>query len=277
MRMRLRRFELRLARASRRAVIRRSRLSMNLARSSGVQLHPTSLPGGRLGDGGVRLRGLARGRGPVVVADAAARAAGPLRLALQGASAFAAWPGLLAEPRAPVTRDEELDFRERNGVLDRRLGALRRARRGAPTRCASTASGRALRSHAADARRAADRRRADLRRARARPTSARIRELFQRRRGRRRAAGRVHRQGPAVGQPAVRLAGAAAARLPLVDRALPPHVRALRPRAHRPLPRLRRLLGGAGGRALRAGGPLEARAGAGGVRRRRARARRACR
>ncbi len=49
-----------------------------------------------------------------MVADAAARTARPLRLALQVASAFAAWPGLLAEPRAPVSRAEELDFRERN-------------------------------------------------------------------------------------------------------------------------------------------------------------------
>ena len=65
------------------------------------------------------------------------------------------------------------------------------------------------------------------------------------RRGRRHAARRVHRQGPALGQPALRLAGAAAARLPLVDRAPAPHVRALRPRPGRPLPRLRLLLVGA--------------------------------
>ena len=32
----------------------------------------------------------------------------------KSASAFAAWPGLLADPRAPVPRDAELDFRERN-------------------------------------------------------------------------------------------------------------------------------------------------------------------
>ena len=71
-----------------------------------------------------------------------------------------------------------------------------------------------------------------------------------RRRGGGHAAGRLHRQGPAVGQPALRLAGAAAPRLPLVDRAASAHVRALRRRADRPLPRLRRLLGGA--RAARA-------------------------
>ena len=31
-------------------------------------------------------------------------------------SAFAAWPGLLAEPRAPVSRAEALDFREREAI-----------------------------------------------------------------------------------------------------------------------------------------------------------------
>ena len=50
---------------------------------------------------------------------------------------------------------------------------------------------------------------------------------------------------PALGQPALRLDGDARRRLPLVDRAPAPHVRARRPDAHRPLPRLRRLLGGA--------------------------------
>ena len=53
---------------------------------------------------------------------------------------------------------------------------------------------------------------------------------------------------PALGEPALRLVGAPRGRLPLVDRALPPHVRARRPDARRPLPRLRRLLGGPGRR-----------------------------
>src|ERR687895_467423 len=54
---------------------------MHLPRSSGVQLHPTSLPGGRIG---------------------------------REAFAFVAWPGLLASPRASVSKADELDFRERN-------------------------------------------------------------------------------------------------------------------------------------------------------------------
>ena len=68
------------------------------------------------------------------------------------------------------------------------------------------------------------------------------------RRGRGRPARRVHEGRPALGQPALRLVGAPRGRLPLVDRALPPHVRARRPDARRPLPRLRRLLGGPGRR-----------------------------
>ena len=32
----------------------------------------------------------------------------------KSASAFAGWPGLLADPRAPVSKSEELDFRERH-------------------------------------------------------------------------------------------------------------------------------------------------------------------
>ncbi len=57
---------------------------------------------------------LARRRRPGVVADAAARAARRrYRSPYTSASAFAAWPGLLAEPAAPVSQGEQLDFRER--------------------------------------------------------------------------------------------------------------------------------------------------------------------
>ena len=86
---------------------------IDLPFSSGVQLHPTSLPGGRLG--------------PVAYAwaDWLAKAGqqwwqmlplGPPdrhRSPYKAASAFAAWPGLLGQPAAPVSKAEELDFRER--------------------------------------------------------------------------------------------------------------------------------------------------------------------
>ena len=78
-----------------------------------MQLHPTSLPGGRLG------------RPAFAWVDWLAEAGqqwwqmlplGPPdrhRSPYKAASAFAAWPGLLGEPAAPVTKAEELDFRER--------------------------------------------------------------------------------------------------------------------------------------------------------------------
>jgi 4-alpha-glucanotransferase len=86
---------------------------VQLVRSAGVQLHPTSLPGGRLG------------REAYAWVDWLAEAGqtwwqmlplGPpdrYRSPYKAASAFACWPGLLAEPAAPVSKSEELDFRER--------------------------------------------------------------------------------------------------------------------------------------------------------------------
>jgi len=87
---------------------------MNLSRSSGVQLHPTSLPSGRLGREAHRFVDWLADAGqswwqmlPLGPPD---RHGSPYK----SASAFAAWPGLLADPRAPVSKADELDFRERN-------------------------------------------------------------------------------------------------------------------------------------------------------------------
>ena len=87
---------------------------MHLPRSSGVQLHPTSLPGGRLGREAHAFVDWLADAGqswwqmlPLGPPD---RHGSPYK----SASAFAAWPGLLASPRAPVSRSDELDFRERN-------------------------------------------------------------------------------------------------------------------------------------------------------------------
>jgi 4-alpha-glucanotransferase len=83
------------------------------ARSSGVQLHITSLPSGRLG------------REAYAFVDWLAEAGqtwwqvlplGPpdrYRSPYKARSAFAAWPGLLAEPRAPVSAAEVSALRER--------------------------------------------------------------------------------------------------------------------------------------------------------------------
>ena len=76
-------------------------------------------------------------------------------------------------------------------------------------------------------------------------------------------------KGQLWGNPIYDWPRAAAPRLPLVDRALPAHVRALRPRPHRPLPRLHGVLVGARGRVRRPRRALGARARPRGVRRRR--------
>ena len=87
---------------------------MNLPRTSGVQLHPTSLPGGRLGPEAFAFVDWLADAGqswwqmlPLGPPD---RYGSPYK----AKSAFAAWPGLLADPKAAVSKDEELDFRERN-------------------------------------------------------------------------------------------------------------------------------------------------------------------
>jgi 4-alpha-glucanotransferase len=84
-----------------------------LPRTSGVQLHPTSLASGTLGDDAYRfVDWLARaGQSwwqmlPLGPPD---RARSPYK----SASAFAAWPGLLADPSAPVDDDEIAAFRAR--------------------------------------------------------------------------------------------------------------------------------------------------------------------
>jgi 4-alpha-glucanotransferase len=89
------------------------RHAQELPRSSGVQLHPTSLPGGRLGPDAFRFVDWLADAGqswwqllPLGPPD---RHRSPYK----ARSAFAAWPGLLADPRAPVSKEEELDFRSR--------------------------------------------------------------------------------------------------------------------------------------------------------------------
>ncbi|HEU4656000.1 MAG TPA: 4-alpha-glucanotransferase [Capillimicrobium sp.] len=85
-----------------------------LPRSAGVQLHITSLPGGRLGDEAYRFVDWLHDAGqswwqmlPLGPPD---RARSPYK----AKSAFAAWRGLLADPAAPVDADEEQAFRERS-------------------------------------------------------------------------------------------------------------------------------------------------------------------
>jgi 4-alpha-glucanotransferase len=87
---------------------------MNLPRSAGVQLHPTSLPGGRLGRDAFAFVDWLADAGqswwqmlPLGPPD---KYGSPYK----SPSAFAASPALLEKPRARVTRAEEDEFRSRH-------------------------------------------------------------------------------------------------------------------------------------------------------------------
>jgi 4-alpha-glucanotransferase len=87
---------------------------MRLTRSLGVNLHPTSLPGGRLGSEAyafVDWLGTAGARFWQVLPLNPPDAWGS---PYASASAFAAWPGLLADPEARVEPSERRRFEEEN-------------------------------------------------------------------------------------------------------------------------------------------------------------------
>jgi 4-alpha-glucanotransferase len=92
---------------------------IDLRRSSGVQLHITSLPGGRLGRDAYRFVDWLAAAGQtwwqVLPLGPPDRYGSPYK----SRSAFAAWPGLLADPRAPVSSDEVIAFRQREGFWAR--------------------------------------------------------------------------------------------------------------------------------------------------------------
>src|ERR1700738_2499432 len=83
-------------------------------RSSGVQLHVTSLPDGRLGRSADVfvdwLHAAGQSWWQVLPLGPPDRRRSPYK----ARSAFAAWPGLLAEPSASVSAGEVIDFRNRH-------------------------------------------------------------------------------------------------------------------------------------------------------------------
>ncbi|HEX6699715.1 MAG TPA: 4-alpha-glucanotransferase [Gaiellaceae bacterium] len=83
---------------------------MQLPRSAGILLHPTSLPGGRLGEEAYRfvdwLAAAGQSWWQILPLGPPDETGSPYA----ATSAFAAWRGLLAEPRAKVTEDELEDF-----------------------------------------------------------------------------------------------------------------------------------------------------------------------
>ena len=224
-------------------------------RTAGVQLHPTSLPSGRLDDDAYAFVDWLAAAGqswwqmlPLGPPD---RYGSPYK----ARSAFAAWPGLLADPDAPVSDDEAAAFRERESYWIEGWIELRR-----PGRPRGPGPLRPRVERAARVRRRARR---AARSATCRSTSPPAAPTTGRGPS---CSGRVQAgvppdaftaEGPALGQPGLRLARVAPAPLPVVGRAAAAHVRDGRHDADRPLPRLRRLLGGAGGRARRRRRPLE--------------------
>ncbi len=89
---------------------------MKLRRSCGILLHPTSLPDGRLGRSAYRFVDWLRAAG---VSWWQVLPLGPpdeFGSPYASASAFAAWRGLLAEPKAPVSRAEARRFRAQNAA-----------------------------------------------------------------------------------------------------------------------------------------------------------------
>jgi 4-alpha-glucanotransferase len=89
---------------------------MRIERSSGVQLHLTSLPGGRLGPQAYRfvdwLEAAGQSWWQVLPLGPPDRARSPYK----ARSAFAVWPGLLADPRAAVSDEERERFRAKHAA-----------------------------------------------------------------------------------------------------------------------------------------------------------------
>jgi len=96
---------------------------MDLPRSSGVQLHLTSLPSGRLGRDAYGfvdwLADAGQSWWQILPLGPPDRHGSPYK----SRSAFEAWAGFLAEPRARVSRAERHSFRERNEYWAGRLSS----------------------------------------------------------------------------------------------------------------------------------------------------------
>src|SRR5918997_1570806 len=86
---------------------------MNLPRTSGVQLHPTSLPSGRLGPEAFAWVDWLAEAGQTWWQMLPLGPPDEHNSPYKSASAFAASPKLLGDPAAPVSASERIDFRER--------------------------------------------------------------------------------------------------------------------------------------------------------------------
>jgi 4-alpha-glucanotransferase len=87
---------------------------MELQRSSGIVLHPTSLPGGTLGADAFAFVDWLAAAGQSWWQVLPLNPPDGLGSPYAGDSAFAAWKGFLADPRAPVSARERTAFRRAN-------------------------------------------------------------------------------------------------------------------------------------------------------------------
>jgi 4-alpha-glucanotransferase len=122
---------------------------VELLRSSGVQLHVTSLPSGRLDRDAYAfvdwLAAAGQSWWQVLPLGPPDRHGSPYR----PRSAFAAWPALLADPDAPVSLDEEDRFRQRHRFWIEDWARLAGGRRAVREQVRFEREWRALREHAA--------------------------------------------------------------------------------------------------------------------------------
>ncbi len=212
---------------------------MKLQRSSGVVLHPTSLPSGTLDADAYAfvdwLAAAGQSWWQVLPLGPPDKVGSPYA----SASAFAAWDGFLADPAAPVAARERAAFRRANAFWIEDWAA---AGGSVDDQVRFDREWSALRGYAAErgVRLIGD---VPIYVATGQRRPARAPRPLPPRPRRRGAARQARPARPALGQSALRLGGVRSRRLPLVDRAPAPDARALRPDPDRPLPRLRRVLG----------------------------------
>ena len=221
-------------------------LAMWLTRSIGVNLHPTSLPGGRLGPEAYAFVDWLAAAGARFWQVLPLNPPDEYGSPYASASAFAAWPGLLADPEAAVAPSELRRFERENAYwIGDWVGFAGGEALAEQARFQREWS--ALRAYAADrgVRVIGD---VPIYVAADSCDHAAHPEIFLPGDF---VAGAppdpLNELRPEVGQPALRLGGAGARRLPLVDRAHATDARPRRRPPDRPLPWLRRLLDGAGG------------------------------
>jgi 4-alpha-glucanotransferase len=92
---------------------------VELSRSSGLVLHPTSLPEGRLGAGAFAFVDWLAAAGQSWWQVLPLGPPDDVGSPYASSSAFAAWPGFLAEPDAKVTAAQRASFRRRNAYWAR--------------------------------------------------------------------------------------------------------------------------------------------------------------